>query len=106
MKRLHARSIFEIIKISVDQKIRMNAKFVHEICIENEYDVYVHTETKKLVNRITIIDVEVVHFIVKYISVMNSETDAFQIKIKYRVIFTRLVKFRIYVKIFFEINDF
>ena len=47
--RLDARSTFEIIKVSADQKIWINAGFVHGACIENEYGVYIHAETKKLV---------------------------------------------------------
>ena len=65
VERLNARSIFEILQISADQMIRMNAGFLHEVCTENEYEVYVYAETKKLVNRITITNVEAVQFVVK-----------------------------------------
>jgi hypothetical protein len=102
MRRLNARSIFEIIQVSANQEIQINAEFLHQACIEDEYKVYVHTKAKKIVTRITIIDVETAQFVVRYTSVMSSEANNFQIKIKYRVIFTKLTRFRAHVKLFFR----
>lgn len=103
--RLDARSTFEIIQVSVDQKIRMNAGFLHGACTGDEYGVYVHAEAKELVTRITITDVEAVQFVARYTSIMSSEANGSQIKIGYRVILTKLARPRAYVKLFPEAND-
>ena len=86
---LNARSIFEIIQVSANRMIQMNAGFLHEICTEDEYKIYVHAEAKEFVSRITITNVEIIEFIVKYIFVISLEANDFQIKIKYHAIFTK-----------------
>lgn len=106
MRRLNTRLIFEIFQVFANQMIRINAEFLHEICIEDEYEVYVHAKTKKFVNRITITNVKIVQFVVKCIFFMNSQANDSQIKIEYRVIFTKLTRFRAYIQFFFEIDDF
>lgn len=58
--RLNARSTFEIIEVSADQMVRINAGFLHGGCTGDEYEVYVYAEAKELVNRITIINIEAV----------------------------------------------
>ena len=83
----------------------MNAEFIHKTCIENEYEVHIHAEAKKLFACIIIIDVEIVYSIVKYISIMDSKVNNSEIKVEYRAIFTKLIKFRVYVKLFLEIKD-
>lgn len=102
--RLDARSTFEIIKVSADQEIWMNAGFVHGACTGDEYGVYIHAAAKELVTRITITDVEAVHSVAKYTSAMGSEADCFQIKVGYHAILTKLAQPRAYVKLFPEAN--
>ena len=63
-------------------------------------DVYTHAESKELVTRITITDVEAVHSVAKNNSAMGSEADGFQIEVGYRAILTKLARPRAYVKLF------
>lgn len=83
----------------------MNAGFVHGTCTGDEYGVHIHAEAKELVARIIITDVEAVHSVAKYISVMGSEANGSQIKAGYRAILTKLAKPRAYVKLFLEADD-
>lgn len=57
--RLNVRSTFEIIQVSADRMIRLDAMFLHGACTGDEYEVYVHAEAKELVSRFTITNVEV-----------------------------------------------
>lgn len=87
---LDACSIFKIIKISIKQKIWLNADHIHEICIENEYEIYNYAETKELVTCTIIIDIKTVHSVVKHTFIMKSKMNDFQINVKYCAILTKL----------------
>lgn len=102
---MHTRSTFEIIKVSADQEIWMNAGFVHGACTGDEYGVYIHAEAKELVTRITITDVEAVHSVAKYTSAMGPDTNGFRIQVGYCAILTKPARPRAYVKRFPGAND-
>ena len=98
--RMDIRSTFEIIKVSVDQEVWMNAGFVHGACTGDEYGVYVHAEAKELVTRITITDVEAVHSVAKYTSALGPDANGFRIQVGYCAILTKLARPRAYIKLF------
>ena len=102
--RLDARSTFEIIEVSTDQEIWINAGLVHGVCTGDEYGVYTHAEAKEPVTRITITDVEAVRSVAKHTSVMGPEAEGFQVEVGYRAILAKLARPRAYIKLFSEAN--
>ena len=102
--RLDARSTFEIIKVSADQKIWISAGLVHGVCTGDEYEVYTHAKAKEHVTRIMITDVEAVRSVAKRTSTMGLEEFGLQIKVGYRASLTKLAQPRAYVKLFSGVN--
>jgi len=102
---LDARSTFEIIKLSPDQEIWMNAGLVHGVCTGDEYGVYVHAEAKEPVAHIQITDVEAVHAVAKYTAATDSKAGGSNIKVGYRAILMKLAQPQAYVKLCPQTND-
>ena len=105
MEHLDARSTFEIIKVSTNQEILMNAGLVHGVCTGDEYGVYTHSEAKELIAHIAITDVEAVHSVVKYTSPTELKDEGLQINVGDCAILTKLARPRAYVKLFPGAND-
>ncbi|MCJ1242791.1 hypothetical protein MMC14_010800 [Varicellaria rhodocarpa] len=98
--RLNAHSTFEVVKVSSDQEIWLNAGLIHGAHIGDKYIVRPHTEATDLVARIIITDVQAVYSVAKQIPIIASEGGSPRIKVGHCAILTALAQPHAHVKLF------
>ena len=102
IEKRNASSTCEVIKVSTNQKIWLNAGLINGVCTNDEYSIYPHAEATEIDVRVIITNVHATHAIAKQISSITSKEENVSIKVGYHAVLTALARPRAHIKILFK----